>query len=348
MILQSISLENFRNFKKQTFTFEEATTLILGDNSKGKTNVLESIFFICMGKGIKNEKQEEIIAFDENQTTISAEFNDRGGLAKFRICIEKGIGLKKTYLINNSKKILGQYLKLAPPAVLFSPELMNVISGQPAERRSYIDMILERIDIEYKKRLQNYQSGIRRRNKVLEKEVNREKLKEVLPFWNTYLIEQAIYIQEKRKWVCSVLNKNPSLSGHYFSIEYIQNEMSEERFSDYADKEYYQKRTLIGPQRDDYFLYKKSPEEMQGVNVHKYCSRGEQRLALFWLIFNHIQILHTELRIKPIVLLDDILSELDEANKKVIFEQIKGYQTIISTTEEDVVRGKGKKGIINL
>src|SRR3989344_3510158 len=337
MILTSISLSNFRNFEKNTFSFNPTLTIVVGNNSVGKTNLLEAVFFACTGKGLKDEKQEELMKLDEETTEVNAVFDDN----TFRIMLRKNGYLEKTFFVDKSKKMLAHYNKFTPPVAIFSPELITIIDGQPSLRREFIDHLLSKCDLEYKKRLQNYKNGLRRRNKIIEKENDTEKLKKELPFWNNYLIEQAGYITKKRQWLVDYHNGNTDLMAHQFSMVYEKNEISELRFQEYFMKEFYQRRTLIGPQRDDFRIFKH--QKNKKIDVHKYCSRGEQRLALLWLIMNQIRIYEAELKQKPLILLDDIFSELDDSNKKIVIDLIGKYQTIISTTEEEFVENLHSK-----
>jgi len=312
----------------------------MGKNSVGKTNLLEGIFFVCNGKGLREEKQEELMNIEVASMHVEAEFSDKSSVTTFKIVLKQTENLEKIFFVDRSKKMLQSYLKYTPPIAIFSPELIAIIDGQPSLRRGFIDDIISKCDLEYKKRLQNYKNGLRRRNKVIEKENDPEKLRKEILFWNNYLIEQAEYICEKREWFVNFVNKSEKLDTHVFSLNYEKNEISLNRFEEYFMREYYQKRTLIGPQRDDFKIFKQQDEKK--IDVHKFSSRGEQRLALLWLIINQIQLYEQELEHKPLVLLDDIFSELDESNKKIVLDLIKKHQTIISTTEEEFIKHLSK------
>ena len=340
MLLQSIALRNFRNYTESTFSFSPRITYIHGPNAHGKTNLLEAIHFICTGKGIKDEKQEEMITFDAEEADIQAHFSADHIAADLRIHLSVHEKIIKTYFVDTAKKMLYTYMRSAPPVVLFTPERISIIDGSPAQRRSYIDDILCKIDIHYLKNLKNYESGLHRRNKILESEHDHTKLKERLQFWDEYLIKQAVYLVNKRQWICNIFNSQPPLNKHIFHTTYIPNEISEHRFHDYFIKETYQKRTLIGPQRDEFVITLQ--KDGKDIDTKKFASRGEQRLALIWLTLEQLGLYLRELKTSPLLLLDDIFSELDDDNKKIVTELVEKHQSVITTTET----GRIKRGEI--
>lgn len=208
MILKSIQLENFRSFKEKTIQFDPTVTILLGNNAVGKTNILESIYFICTGKGLKDDKQEELIHFDEDQASVKASFKDNDLEQTFKIVLKKENTTKKAYFVDRSKKLLQHYTTYTPPVAVFSPDRMKIIDGPNSQRRSYIDHVLSKVDIQYKKNLVNYDSAIRKRNKILEKAISPDNLQEDLQFWDDYLIKQAEYLYKKESGLLMRLTKN--------------------------------------------------------------------------------------------------------------------------------------------
>lgn len=334
MILKSIQLENFRSFKEKTIQFDPTVTILLGNNAVGKTNILESIYFICTGKGLKDDKQEELIHFDEDQASVKASFKDNDLEQTFKIVLKKENTTKKAYFVDRSKKLLQHYTTYTPPVAVFSPDRMKIIDGPNSQRRSYIDHVLSKVDIQYKKNLVNYDSAIRKRNKILEKAISPDNLQEDLQFWDDYLIKQAEYLYKKREWFVDEINKKPSIEEHSFKMIYKQNAISPMRLEEYYLRQFYLKRTVVGPHRDEFTVLKL--KNKRNIDVHTYSSRGEQRLALLWLLLHEIDVYSVELERKPLILLDDIFSELDQLNKKVIFEVIQNYQSVITSTEQEL------------
>ncbi len=339
MILKKITITNFRNFDNFVFCFSPSLTIIIGKNSIGKTNLLEAVYFSLKSRGFREQKEEELINYDKIKADVQIELAEQKEETKLKINIEKNdppaSGVVKNCFVNKIRKKSYQYLLESLPVVIFSPNFVYVIEGEPGERRSYFDIIIAIFDIEYKKRLVNYESALRKRNKILELEKNIEKLKEDLEFWDDYLIEQANYIAMKRQELIDFFNKHRQVDSKNFSIDYVKNEFSRETLDKTFKKQLILKKTLIGPQRDDFIINIKTPSGFK--NVHKFGSRSEQRLALFWLVLNEINLYQEILKKRPLVLLDDVFSELDITNKELVLKLIKKYQTVITTTEENIL-----------
>lgn len=341
MILKSISFHNFRNFDKKQFKIDPYLTAIFGDNAKGKTNLLEGIYFILKGEGFRESREEQLIKFIEKNGYVDAKLED--GLTKdiSNLRIDLAItdfGLNKTYFLEKTKKGRHSYLKDLIPVVLFSPEQIEIIDRTMSFRREYFDKFLSGKDFEYKKRLTNYNQALRKRNKILERGFNIQNLKQELDFWNQYLINQGLYLIKKRKEYIQYLNSNKNIDSKEFSIDYRENKLSLDRFNEYHNKELLIKKTLIGPHRDEYHIFMVSNKSSLKKNIHMYGSRSEQRLGLVWLKINELKYLEDFFKKKPILLLDDIFSELDHNNQKLIFNLIGNYQTVITSTEEKLTK----------
>lgn len=335
MILQQLLLHNFRSYTNFSCTFDPQFTCIIGPNAHGKTNLLEAIHFASSGHGFNEDKKEELIRVGEQDMSVTALCTHGSDALEYKVGIhiaENQTGVK-SFFVNRSRKTLHTYGKDAFPVVLFSPSAMNIIEGSPSRRRSFIDGMLSRIDMQYRKCLRNYENGLRKRNKIIEVERDQAKLREALHFWDTYVIENGSYISEKRAWFQEYANNHPSMIDHTFTLEYLQNQITKETLEASFEKQYYQRRTLVGPQRDDFRICKKANNGTY-MDVHTYSSRGEQRLALLWLILHQINIYVDHLEHRPILLLDDILSELDEGNKIIIYKLIEDFQTILTSAED--------------
>jgi len=340
MVLKKISIINFRNFSQSTFYFNPFLTIIVGKNAVGKTNLLEAIYFSQKGRGFREEKEEELINQQKTKAEIEVELAGEEEKKQLRIIIERGEavgrGVIKNYLVNKKiRKKSSQYLVEALPVVIFSPSFIEIIGGEPAKRRDYFDDIISCFDFEYKKRLLNYENGLRKRNKILEAANDSEKLKEELEFWDDYLIKQADYITKKRQELIDFFNNHQSLNNQVFLISYLKSELSHKSLEETFEKQLLLKKTLVGPQRDDFLINMKT--SVGPKNIHKFGSRSEQRLAFFWLMLNEINLCLEKIKKRPLVLLDDIFSELDINNKGLVLNFIKKYQTIITTTQRDVL-----------
>ncbi len=335
MRLVSLELHHFRNYTNSTFFISPQITVVIGPNSQGKTNLLEAIHCILNGYGFRESKEEELLTIGASEAFIRADATN-GSNVHYQIYYRKlSAGVEKIFSVNNSKQRYATYIKDSTRSILFSPDQINLIIGPPDGRRKYIDRLLSFYDYEYKKRLNNYEQGLRKRNKVLEGYRSREALVEELQFWNSYLEGQAAYITAAREAYISFLNEKPDIHSRIFKIEYRMNMFTADRAQSAFEQEQVIRRTTIGPQKDDFQISKKEGEDC--VNIHLYGSRSEQRLALFWLHLREIEYCQNKTGKKPILLLDDIFSELDKDNRKLILSLISDFQTILTTTEEDIL-----------
>lgn len=340
MILKSISFHNFRNFNNNKFEINPYLTAVLGDNARGKTNLLEGIYFILKGEGFRESREEQLIKFTEKNSYVDAKLEEKKtkDVRNLRIDLTlNDFGLSKTYFLEKTKKGRHSYLKNLIPVVLFSPEQIEIIDKTMSIRREYFDKFLSGINLEYKKRLTNYNQSLRKRNKILEINSNSINLDAELDYWNKLLIENGSYLITKRREYIAYLNSNKIIDSKEFEIKYVENKISLELFSQSLKKELLIRRTLIGPHRDEYNIYM-FDKLKDKKDIHLYGSRSEQRLSLFWLKINELKYLEEYYRKKPILLLDDIFSELDHKNQKLIFNLIGSYQTVVTSTEKKLMR----------
>jgi len=332
MLLSKISFYNFRNFHKNEFTFSPSLTIIFGDNARGKTNLLEGIYCITHGTGFRETKEEELVKIGEKSGKINSIFSDKKAKTELQINFNRNNSyFEKKYFVNKTNQRFAAYQQELVKSILFSPQQLETITGSPDIRRQYLDHLISFYDMEYKKELTNYDNAIRKRNKILETYHSEKQLIEELFFWDDYLEEQAEYITGKRSTYMDFLNQHQKLDSKRFSIKYFANKLTKVRLKEIFDREKLYRRTLIGPQKDDWQIF------MDEKNLHLFGSRSEQRLGIFWLKINEIKFYEEKYKQKPILLLDDVFSELDQKNKKLILELIKKYQTVTTTAEKEVI-----------
>lgn len=340
MVLRWIRLKNFRNFKDKTIDLNPNLTVILGENSKGKTNLLEAIYFIVNGTGFRESKEAELMSFDAAEhAEVSAEFVEGKTKHNFKIVlIRKGVGedarAEKSFFLGKTRKPQFQYRGELGKAVLFTPQQIELLTGSPDRRREYFNKLITLYDMEYKKRLDNYEKAVRRRNKILETYTSLDQLEKELLFWDEYLVKEAAYVTKKRGEYVTFLNANPAIDSKHFKIIHLKNEFTLDRIDAVKRVELATRRTMIGPQKDDFQI------ELVGEsskNMHKFGSRSEQRLTILWLKVNEVRYCRERTKRDPILLFDDIFSELDQKNRKLIFALIKNHQTVLTTTEREVL-----------
>lgn len=340
MELNKIELINFRNFSKEEFEFHPGLTAIVGENAKGKTNLLEAIHFLTMGSGFRESKEQELVMLGTDESKVYGEFHHKETALRMQIMLRRQDGtIEKIYSVNKARKRFAQYKKEVTKSVLFSPEQIHIMIGSPEDRRQYFDKVLSTQDDEYHKRLINYENALRKRNKILEHHHSDQELLEELAFWNGYLVEQASYITQARIKYVQFLNIHKKIQEREFYIEYVDNPFTLERLDETFEIEKRYRRTVIGPQKDDFVIYQHDLKDKK--NLHHFGSRSEQRLAVFWLKLNEIQMYENHFGLKPILLLDDIFSELDRHNQLLVLSVVSSYQTIMTATEIDVLRLRG-------
>ena len=228
--------------------------------------------------------------------------------------------------------------------VLFSPGDLELVTDSPSLRRQYLNAVLVQTDREYRRNLLSYERGIRQRNKLLDL-INEGKAgRSQLFFWNQLCVKSGSYITEKRQSYVEYVN-NTVLDDFHYRLVYDKSIISESRLDQYKDEEVAAKSTLVGPQRDDIIIMKCQMlnakcqiEDDAWRDVSRFGSRGEQRLAVLWLKLAELSYIEKETEERPILLLDDIFSELDEQSRNIVLSIINKQQTIITSAEDDVIQ----------
>lgn len=337
MTLTSLVLGNFRSYPKKTWNFSPGTTCIVGPNAAGKTNVLEAIMMLATSKSFRAGLDRETISWGTEIARIAATSGDE----KLEIVLTSGIvsgqpaPLKK-YFVNGVARRTIDFVGVLR-AVLFWPEDLEIVTDSPSIRRKYLDTVLVQTDREYRRNLMSYERGVRQRNKLLDLINTGKASRSQLVFWDQLLIRAGSYITEKRASYIAFVNAT-ALSEHRFLITYDKSVISEARLLQYKDEEVAAKSTLVGPHRDNFVL----SSQVHGATVpdgyrdlSKYGSRGEQRLAILWLKLAELSYIERETGSRPLLLLDDIFSELDEEHRALVGDITRQQQTIITSADFD-------------
>lgn len=337
MILKSLELANFRNYEELNISFDKGTNILYGDNAQGKTNILEAIYVSATTKSHKGSKDKEIINFDKEEAHI------RTYLEKENVETRVDMHLRK----NKSKGIAidGQKIKKAADlmgllnVVFFSPEDLSIIKDGPAERRRFADMELCQLDSFYLYNLNHYNKIIGQRNKLLKDMYFQPELKETLNIWDSQLVSFGSKIIERREQFVKQLGDiifdiHKKLSGgkEELVIAYepdVSIEDFEKQMKYNQDKDIRLKQTTTGPHRDDFSFV------INGVDIRKYGSQGQQRTAALSLKLSEIELVKKISKDTPVLLLDDVLSELDSNRQNYLLNSIGNIQTIITCTGLD-------------
>lgn len=329
MFLKSLSLQNFRNLENYQIEFDKKSTVLIGNNAQGKTNFLESVYFLGSGRPIKTESDEEVIKFGEQSVHVEGLVE---GFEKEEIKISTIIqnvneSLRKRFLVNGiSRRLLDYSGNLV--VVFFRPEDIDLITGSPSIRREYIDSTIGQIDRDYRKVLSAYLKVVTQKNKLLKLIREGAARRDELIFWNNEQLRLGVILQEKRRSFFEAINSYEKKFGD-FEYRYLPNIISEKRLEEVSEREIQAVVSLVGPHRDDFEFFEGEKD------LAKYGSRGEQRTAVLDLKITELSYFEEVLKERPILLLDDIFSELDEVHRKHVLDLAKLQQTIIATVEYD-------------
>jgi DNA replication and repair protein RecF len=331
MFLKQLHLKNFRNYTELKFKFSSPITVLIGDNAQGKTNFLEAVYFLATSKSTKAERDSELIHDGEEvlhvEGVVELKKDEDTELEIAMQSVEGTTSNRKRVKVNGVARRLNDYVgNLA--VVLFQPEDINMVTGSPSLRRYFIDQTLSQVDREYKRSISQYEQIITRKNRILK--LIREGLSSVdqLVYWIEQQVTLGELITEKRTELFGFLNSHKQRFGHN-TFQYIPSKVSKERLLEYQDREIGSASSLIGPHRDD-FLFLQDQKDLS-----KYGSRGEQRTAVVNLKLAEVEFIETKLNSRPLLLLDDIFSELDNTHRQHIVDLSHLQQTLIATVEFD-------------
>ncbi|MDE5824415.1 MAG: DNA replication/repair protein RecF [Lachnospiraceae bacterium] len=334
MIIKSLELENFRNYRTLSIDFDSGTNILYGDNAQGKTNILEAIFLSATTKSHKGSKDRDIINFAAEESHI------RTYVVKDRLENRVDMHLRK----NKSKGIAinGQKIKKAADllgllnVVFFSPEDLSIIKNGPAERRRFVDMELCQLDSVYLHNLNNYNKVVNQRNKLLKELYFNPGLKDTLSIWDTQLVSFGSKVIEQRNMFVNQLNEilyeiHLKLSGGKEKLKIVYEpdvfvENFEKKLEVCQEKDIKFKQTSIGPHRDDFSFM------VGDVDIRKFGSQGQQRTAALSLKLAELELVKKVTKDVPLLLLDDVLSELDSSRQNYLLNSIGDIQTIITCT----------------
>lgn len=335
-MLIRVELIDFRNYKRHLFELDKGVNLVVGLNAVGKTNLLEAIHLLALGEGFRAKKVDEMIRFGADFSKLEGEVEDADGEGvQLEVILTKGfLGdsrvAKRRYMVNGVPKRKKDYLGYLT-TVIFRPEDLQLLVGSPDGRRSLVNKVFIQVDEEYQRSLTIYEQALRRRNKLLDAIREGAATRYALTFWDGLMIKHGQMIASKRQeWVDFINNlwsRSELFSG--LKLVYDASPISEARLEQYRAEEEILGYTLVGPHKDDLFV------EDAGRNLGVYGSRGEQRMAILGLKMGEIYFLEDKSDSRPLLLLDDIFSELDEKHSSEVLKVMKGRQVVVTTADED-------------
>jgi DNA replication and repair protein RecF len=357
--LDNIRIVNFRNHQKIEFQPASSVTIIHGPNGSGKTSILEAVHYCALTRGFSGSADRECLAFGEEYFSINSEFtSDRGIQTGIRVIYskekEKQIFVNEQELSSFSKHVG------AIPCITFAPYEMAIVSGPPAERRRFVDTAICQYDRKYLDDLLQYRRILQQRNALLSNYHENQRDTDILDIWTEQLAMLAASIVETRvrfvgmfedmfkdvyalllkceepdiRYQCSLGKISPESSKELITLYFI------ERYRENRKQEIIRGQTMCGPHRDDLLFY------INGQEVKKYSSQGQQRTFLIGIKLSLHRYLHEKTGEKPISLLDDLFSELDAGRVSDILDLLSTYgQVIITATEERKRNGSAQVSI---
>ncbi len=337
MIVRSLKLKNFRNYDYLNIEFEPNTNIFYGDNAQGKTNILEAVYLSGTTKSHRGTKDRDLIQFDQEEAHIEVIVEKRE--VPFQIDFHlkknspKGIAINKIP-IKKASELFG-ILNI----VFFSPEDLNIIKNGPSERRRFMDLELAQLDKVYLSDLSNYNRIVNQRNKLLKDLPNRKELEETLEIWDLQLVKYGNLVMNRRNNFINQINKiigniHEKLTGgrEILKLLYepgVRQESFEEALKKNRERDIRMKSTSVGPHRDDICFM------CEDLDIRKFGSQGQQRTAALSLKLSEIELVRQEVGDTPILLLDDVLSELDKHRQNYLLDSISDIQTLITCTGLD-------------
>lgn len=343
----SLSLTNFRNFTQKQMEFDPNQTLILGDNGHGKTNILEALAFISTGRSFRARllsdcvREESEVAHIGLQASVDAEQVELGGSIVSKAS-EYSKRASTRFLRNGVKKRRSDVIGVLK-SVLFRPEDMELITDGPSYKREFLDDVLVQVNQTYDKSLREYEKALKHRNRLILQLRDGLVTRREFVFWDTILIKHGDVLTRERKKFLTFINSfvDFPIKGE---VTYDESIMSEERLHKYAIEEVAAGKTLVGPHRDNFAIQMQltslrrqgSSQQVSSAfsDVSRFGSRGQQRMAVLWLKISALQYIEKETNITPVLLLDDMFSELDETNREIIFQLFESRQVIMTSAEE--------------
>ena len=337
MKIKQLKLKNYRNYDLLELDFDPSTNILYGDNAQGKTNILESIYMCGTTKSHRGTKDRDMIRFGHEEAHIEAVIDKKGVPFEIDIHLKnnspKGVAINKMP-IRRAIELFG-----IVNIVFFSPEDLNIIKNGPSERRKFIDLELSQLDKVYLSDLTNYNRIVNQRNKLLKDVYDRKDLMETLDIWDLQLVNYGKKLIDRRNKFIVELNEivgkvHEQLTGgkEHLQIYYepsVSNMDFETNLIKNREKDIKMKSTSVGPHRDDICFM------ADGLDIRKFGSQGQQRTAALSLKLSEIEIVKKVINDTPILLLDDVLSELDKHRQNYLLDSISDIQTLITCTGLD-------------
>ena len=341
MWIRKVKIKNFRNYEEQEIELEKNVNVFYGENAQGKTNIVEAIFLCSMGKSFRAKQDKEMIKLDSQNAVIEVEFQkiDRDGKIKIQL------GNKKIVYVNGIKiKKLSELLGNLN-VVMFNPDDINILKSGPQNRRRFLDIMISQLKPNYMHTLSLYSKTIEQRNNYLRQIREEQKPENMLDIWDDELSGYAVIISKYRKeFMEKVRSKIKKIHSEItdnkenIEIEYLTECDDREKYLNLLKQrrklDIIKGYTTKGIHRDDFMIY------INDKQLNVYGSQGQHRTAMLSLKLSEVNIVEDEIGEKPILLLDDFMSELDQKRRNHFLEKIDDTQVIITCTDKIDIENK--------
>ena len=337
MKIESLKLKNFRNYELLSLEFDKATNIFYGDNAQGKTNILEAVYLSGTTKSHRGSKDKDLIRFEQNESHIETVVEKNGINYQIDMHLKKnspkGIAINKMP-IRKASELFG-----IVNIVFFSPEDLNIIKNGPGERRRFVDLELSQLDKVYLSNLANYNRIVNQRNHLLKEAAYNSDVLKTLDIWDMQLVHYGNLIIQRRKEFVEQMNEiisgiHNKLTGGKESLRILYEPSNsyltlEQALNKNKEKDLRIRSTSVGPHRDDIAFM------IGDIDIRKYGSQGQQRTAALSLKLSEIELVKQSIHDTPVLLLDDVLSELDKHRQNYLLDSIHDIQTLITCTGMD-------------
>ena len=337
MQIKTLDLLDFRNYERLSIELDRGVNVFYGDNAQGKTNILESICLASSGRSHRGAKDSELIRFGQYEAHIRMVIDRKGAERRIDMHLKKA-GHKGVAVDGVPIRKITELLGLCR-LVIFSPEDLGIVKDSPGVRRRFMDMELCQLDTVYAKQLSAYNQVLVQRNHLLKDAFSNRELLDTLDIWDRQLMTYAVpIILRRRRFIEDIgdtvakLHRTLTSGAEEAALAYEENTSAEEfeqRLAANREKELRFGQSLIGPHRDDIRI------ELNGMDARKYGSQGQQRTVSLSLKLSEIEMVKKLTGDKPVLLLDDVLSELDRGRQEQLLLGISDIQTLITCTGLD-------------
>jgi len=354
--LFKLLLQNFRSHTQHILEFDKNLNLIIGPNGSGKTNVLEAIFLLAAGKSFRSSSQSKLINWDDFFTSVRGKvINDKNETNEIEIKLikdrtGKSFSVSRKFLIEKVEKTRKKYIGIFK-TVIFHPDDIRLVAGSPSRRREFLDEIFIQTEWRYTQALSQYNKALKHRNELLNQIRDGQSSKSELFYWDQTLIKNAKIISDFRfsffKSANSFFSNHSDNQIKLIFLNYHPSILSEDRLEKNYQLDLHRGCTQIGIHRDD-FSFNNKTFLTEDKNLAFWGSRGQQRLAVLAIRLSQINYLEKTYLDKPVLLLDDIFSELDPDHQKLVVSLCQNYQTIFTAAEPESVKILSQAKLIQL